>query len=211
MKKTKLISILLIYSILLSTFSCVVVADTDNNGISTLNYNFTNESTYKLMKVKYTKAGCTIKTDDTKKTIEVQDNSALTYLDLNQKNLTDTDISEIFKYNISNLKTLVLGGNDIKNITALGNLTNLEYLSLNGNNIVDITPLSNLKKLRQLHLYKNNIIDITPLGNLPELRILSLNKNKVSSFTALNNLANLKTLELEDINITDFSTLSILT
>ena len=64
---------------------------------------------------------------------------------------------------LTKLKLLELGENDISNIAVVTRLTNLTFLSLGGNNISDISVVAGLTKLGRLYLDRNNITDISPL------------------------------------------------
>jgi internalin A len=64
---------------------------------------------------------------------------------------------------LSSLNDLVLGGNQISDISPLANLTSLTRLNLRNNQISDISPLANLTSLTWLYLQDNQISDISPL------------------------------------------------
>jgi len=82
------------------------------------------------------------------------------------------------------LTSLYLGGNEISDISLLGNLTNLTRLSLGSNQISDVSPLANLINLTSLHLDDNEISDISPLvenQGLSEQDYIHLQGNPLSS------------------------------
>ena len=103
---------------------------------------------------------------------------------------------------------LLLGNNNISDISALSELKNLTQLWLSSNNISDISASSELKNLDRLNLYNNNISDISALSGLTNLHTLWLQDNNISDISALSELKNLNTLTLNSNNISDISALS---
>ena len=108
---------------------------------------------------------------------------------------------------LEEIKNLNLWGNDLEDISLLGNLSNLEIASLSINKIKNLEPLKNLTNLKELYLRKNLIDDfkqIENLKNLQNLKILSLVDNPVVSLPnyrkkVLEIFPNL--IKLDDINI----------
>ena len=152
----------------------------------------------------------------------------LEYLDLDQ-NRTITDITPIC--NLTNLKTLDLFSNPIKDIsgfdklvnlitlnlnytlisdiTSLRGLVNLETLWLDGNgtgvNFSSIEPLRYLTKLKWLWIGGRGITDIIPLKNLTDISLLYLNFNKLKEISALSNMKKIVRLYIEQNEITNIS------
>ena len=96
-------------------------------------------------------------------------------------NLTDLTLSNVRINDYStfdqlqfreNIRSLGLGGNNIKDISFLSNFTNLDGLSIDDNQIEDISVLSGLTNLFYLEMTGNNISDISPLANLVNLQQL---------------------------------------
>jgi len=110
-----------------------------------------------------------------------------------------------------NATYLLLGGNQISNLTPLEVLKDLEFLTLNTNQITDITPLSKLTNLQSLSLYNNLVVDVSPLENLTNLSgpfgTLDLGKNLITDISPLANLTKLEWLSLDNNLITDLSPL----
>lgn len=102
------------------------------------------------------------------------------------------DISKISS--LKNLKILQLRHNLITDISSLSNLTNLEYIDLKFNKISDITSLTNLTKLKYLDLSENNITDLSPLSNLTKLDYLAIASNV--TFKTLSPILKLKKLKI---------------
>ena len=108
---------------------------------------------------------------------------------------------------LEEIKNLNLWGNELEDISLLGNLSNLEIASLSINKIKNLEPLKNLTNLKELYLRKNLIDDfkqIENLKNLQNLKILSLVDNPVVSLPnyrkkVLEIFPNL--IKLDDINI----------
>jgi hypothetical protein len=109
---------------------------------------------------------------------------------------------------LTDLTFLVMGQNNISNLTPLAGLTNLIELLIVDNNVSDLTPLAGLTNLRFLRLDSNRIIDVAPLAGLTNLDILYLGDNRISDITPLAKLVFLKELDLRGNNITDWSPVS---
>ncbi|KAK6228611.1 hypothetical protein SCA6_000951 [Theobroma cacao] len=111
---------------------------------------------------------------------------------------------------LSNLETLDLSGNSLKNspLLHMGNLSSLKVLSLRRNNLggtVRIHELNNLTNLKNLDLSDNRIESLRPLyqGNETELRLTSLevldlswNLLRNNTFAFLRGLSSLKSLDM---------------
>ena len=101
----------------------------------------------------------------------------LVYLDLSVNELTGLS----FVKNMTKLRLLCVGKNDIKDISALAGLTELEYLELYTNPIADQAPLAGLTKLTHLNVARTGITDITMLSGMKQLKMLYiLGNNKIS-------------------------------
>jgi len=77
----------------------------------------------------------------------------------------------------TNLDTLILSSNKIRDLTPLADLTGLEYLDLQRNGLADVTPLRNLTNLEELRLYTNEITDASSLVGLTKLKRLGIGGN----------------------------------
>ncbi|WP_221771244.1 leucine-rich repeat domain-containing protein [Listeria farberi] len=120
-----------------------------------------------------------------------------------------SDISPVA--NLTNLTVLKLSNNQLNDISPLSNLTSLDELSLGSNEISDISPVENLTNLTWLELFYNQLSDISPLSNLTKLRLLSLHNNQLSDISPVENLTNLTNLNLNNNQLNDISPLSNLT
>ena len=135
---------------------------------------------------------------------------------------------------VSNLKELVIYGNDIENMDKLVNnknlevlilsrvsndidmkiiskFTNLKQLELNSNAISNFEEIAKLSNLRVLSVYNENLDDLSPIKELVNLEKLKIQTKKVSDISSLRALTKLKELNLSDNNIDDISYLSNLT
>jgi len=112
---------------------------------------------------------------------------------------------------MTRLVTLGLDGNEISDLAPLTRLTQLRYLSLLDNQVSDLTPLAGLPNLVSIWATMNRITDIAPLANLTNLEMLSLSVNQVSSVTPLAGLTNLRILALDFNQISDITPLAGLT
>ena len=97
----------------------------------------------------------------------------------------------ILEKDLRALKQLGAVYKGIKNLTGLEKATNLRMLVLEGNEITNVTPLANLTQLTWLALKRNKISDITPLANLTQLTHLGLSSNESSDITPLTGLKQL--------------------
>lgn len=93
----------------------------------------------------------------------------------------------------------------IEDLEPISQLTNLRYLILRGNNIKDISPLKDLTKLDTLYLYKNKVEDISALAGMSQMKELNFAVNKVKDISTLEGLKNLKDVkgylnQIEDIS-----------
>lgn len=108
---------------------------------------------------------------------------------------------------LTNLATLDLVGNDIKDLSPLRGLKNLRAIDMSYNKISDLTPLSTMTGLVMLKLSHNDITDITPIASLVNLTVLDLSYNKISDINAISNLRKLQMLDLSSNKIKDFTPL----
>ncbi|WP_010247690.1 leucine-rich repeat domain-containing protein [Acetivibrio cellulolyticus] len=127
------------------------------------------------------------------------------------RNVINKPEGNILKSDVCNIKSLVLNGKEIEDITPLSNFTELTDLDLSVNHISDLTPLGDLTNLTSLKLCVNEISDLTPLRNLTNLNKLWLHWNSISDLTPLSKLINLTELDLAVNEISNLTPLSDLT
>lgn len=143
------------------------------------------------------------------------DIATTTELELEDAGINEAQLKKIVPQikKLTNLTSLSLFGNEIRDITPLAQLTNLTELYLGNNLIRDITPLARLTNLKVLDLGSNDssISDITPLAGLTNLTTLSLLYLHTSDLTPLAKLTNLKELYLSGNKISDITPLARLT
>jgi len=108
------------------------------------------------------------------------------------------------------LESIILGdGQNISDISPLGELTNLERISLRNNSITDISALSGLNNLDTVFLGQNDITDISVLENCTELRQLSLFRNEnLADISPLEQLTNLELIAIGYCNVKDLTPLA---
>jgi hypothetical protein len=85
-----------------------------------------------------------------------------------------------------------MSGNEISDVSALGNLTKLTELRASNNKITDIEALSGLVDLESLHIDSNNISDVSALSNLTKLAVLTAKHNPIKDLTPIQNMPNRK-------------------
>lgn len=67
---------------------------------------------------------------------------------------------------LEKLESLILGGNQIEDISVISTMKNLNYLDLHSNKVMNLEPVRENLKLETLYLNDNNIDSIAPLKNL---------------------------------------------
>ncbi len=88
-----------------------------------------------------------------------------------------------------NLRSLwIWGCRYISDISALSNMTNLLDLWIKGNSILDISPLANMKDLDRLFMEENLVTDLSPLAELTKLTSLLLSDNPVKDYSMLSDI-----------------------
>ncbi|MBE3043447.1 leucine-rich repeat domain-containing protein, partial [Candidatus Bathyarchaeota archaeon] len=99
---------------------------------------------------------------------------------------------------LTNLTSLELGSNRIREIENLDSLCALEELWLAKNKITEIKGLSKLPKLRLLSIQANRISDLSPLAEVPHLEELYISDNALESLAGLENNPKLRILEISN-------------
>ncbi|OFZ52020.1 MAG: hypothetical protein A2381_05795 [Bdellovibrionales bacterium RIFOXYB1_FULL_37_110] len=107
--------------------------------------------------------------------------------------------------------SLNLEGTSVVNLMPLTVFTNLKTLNLNFNLIKDITPLENLHQLTNLDLSENmDLENLLPLASLTQMEMLNLNDNNISDLTPLKDMVNLVSLSFLRNTVEDISPLKSL-
>ena len=104
----------------------------------------------------------------------------------------------------TNLETLDIGENQIKDLIPILYLREIKKLRLDNNDINDISSLRHFYSIIDLDLGNNKIADISYLSNLSELQSLILRNNNIQDISPISNLLNLKYLNLSGNPIDDF-------
>jgi len=108
---------------------------------------------------------------------------------------------------LSNITTLEMAEQEIKDISGLKYMVKLTSLDLCNNKISEVSSLAWLDELNELYLDGNEINDLTPLATLDKLNILSICDNSISDITAIAYLSSLKELYISSNYITDITPL----
>ncbi len=111
----------------------------------------------------------------------------------------------------TSLRSAILAGNHLSDISPLAGATQLWGLELTGNNIADLSPLAGLSNLHQLHIGENPITDISALASVPSLQQLFMYSTQVTDFSPLYGLEHLDDIHLATLNLTDIGFISHLT
>lgn len=115
--------------------------------------------------------------------------SELNYLNLNLREVNETNMSKLKRVNLSYSK--------INNLSGIEYLVNAETINLSGNNISDLSPLLKLKKLQVLNLSQNENIDWSKLTSpLYTINFLILNNCNLKNDLMLIKFPNVQKLDL---------------
>lgn len=138
--------------------------------------------------------------------------NAIQLLDLSATN-TDTakitDITGLEKF--TNLKTLCLNNNNVKNLDKLSDLKKLRTLNIRHNGLTNLNGIKNLTNLIQLDASNNSISDISGISGLTNLNTVVLSNNIIgNNLKPLSSLSNLTYLAISNNSISDVSSLSSL-
>lgn len=117
----------------------------------------------------------------------------------------DVDLNYLSK--LTNLETLTIAGDNVRNIEGIGDLINLNELSLCDTSLeawsrysetepLDICSLENLTQLESIELEFIHLDDITPLAELKRLRDITLVNTNVEDISPLIGLENLYWLHI---------------
>ena len=121
------------------------------------------------------------------------------FLDLSGKYIQELDGIQYF----DNLTTLILGDNEISDLTPLASLTKLKYLDVSGQSIQDISCLAGLTRMEILNLSDNPIDSVAGVSGMTQLRELDIADTDVSSLSPLSSLGNLKILRASNLPLED--------
>ncbi|MCR8641781.1 stalk domain-containing protein [Paenibacillus sp. N1-5-1-14] len=80
----------------------------------------------------------------------------------------------------TNLRALIVEGNQITSLEPLTNLIKLSSVVLDRNQILDITPLTGLKNLQYVWLDHNQVSDLSPIASHKQIAELSVSGNPLN-------------------------------
>ena len=239
MKKTKVkkISIILIITIFLISFSAIMYAT--NAIIEPTTITFTDGNLYNTIKKQLSAKKIKYNGNDVSKEIEISKNDVTTITDFNLQGMEDAKITELSGLeNFTGLLELDLSGNAITSMKTISKLTQLQKLNMSENpvntdmleTIKQLTALkeldmsntkmtgdqldyfSTLSNLQTLILAKNNISKVEGITGLGKLTKLDLSSNSsFTSFEQLSRMSSLTDLNVSGTGITSFYGISSLT
>jgi Leucine-rich repeat (LRR) protein len=108
---------------------------------------------------------------------------------------------------LTQLQTLKLSYNAIRDLTALSGLQEIVGLDVGQSGVSDLTPLSALSELTSLTVSFSRVKDLSPLSTLTTLTNLAAQYNQISDLAPIANLTKLKTLGLRGNPVCDLSPL----
>jgi internalin A len=109
---------------------------------------------------------------------------------------------------LSNLRTLVLSGNPIQDLSSLAGLLQLQKLFCNSTQVSDLSPLAGLLQLQQLNCSHTQVRDLSPLSGLLQLKELSCSSTQVSDLSPLAGLLQLQQINCSSTQVSDLSPLA---
>lgn len=111
----------------------------------------------------------------------------------------------------SEVRELILSGNEIRSIEPLSGCKHLKRLYLVKNPVSDLRPLRGLEYLQELNLSGTAVTDVTPLGCLPKLTNLDIQHTPIRDFSPLSSIKGLRMLEVSEPDAEQLRSLSALT
>ena len=144
---------------------------------------------------------------------EVADLSPLSDLPLQSLDLRYNTISDVSPLRgMHTLRALVMTGNPVSDLSAVGELHGLEqfYIGRSGHVVSDMSPLTGLTALDTLHADGVGISDLAPLRVLVDLRELSIPNNPITDLSGLDAMTNLRFLDVSGSEVEDLSPLRVL-
>ena len=127
--------------------------------------------------------------------------SALEELVLSDMTVTDEDLRIIA--NLPKLKSLTLVQCGLSGISPLAPATGLTYLNLGGNTVRNLSALESMTELKELRLNHNAVTDLTSLSGLQNLEVLDLSFNSITTPAPLSGCTNLREVDLSNNLLTD--------
>lgn len=120
------------------------------------------------------------------------------------------DITDIESLTNTNVCSLKLKSDTLKNIDELPNIKNLTYLDISGNNISDLSIIKNLPNLRTLLAYDNEIADASILSKYEHIQNIELERNKITDVYWINSIDAIDYLMLTGNPLTDMAKMQII-
>ena len=108
----------------------------------------------------------------------------------------------------TNLKQLILVGNQISDLSPIAGLINLQDLRLNSNPISDLSPLRGLTNINHLVFRDSQVSDLSPIAGLTKLRYLMFTGTNVTNLSPIAGLINLEQLGFSNRDLSDLSPLA---
>ena len=103
-----------------------------------------------------------------------------------------------FHEGLSNIKSVRLSDNGIKNIDFLNKYERLYFVSIANNPITDLSVLANLDNVHTVWLENLNVKDLLPLAKMPKLQTLHLSLGRDVDYKAINDMKSLKRLVIPE-------------
>ena len=131
-------------------------------------------------------------------TADLRHATSLQFLNLTNNGIGDEGIAHLGE--MTQLRWLYVGGNNLADLSWVSGLTNLVWFAAQANSRIEsIEPLRDLHSLERLYLGGNLLEDISPVTSLPNLTHLYLELNRIRS------IDDLDFSELEQLRVLSFN------
>lgn len=123
--------------------------------------------------------------------------------DLDLLGSSATDLTGIDQ--LTNLRSIIIGGLGITDLSPLSSLTYLESLNADFASINDISALSGKEFLTSVYVSSTSVTNLSPLSASPLLETVWAFSTGVSDLSPLQDADRLRQLNIEDTNVSDLS------
>lgn len=112
---------------------------------------------------------------------------------------------------LTKLQDLTLNGCSLTTISPLKDLTNIHTLDLGNNTLRNIEPLAAMSGLTEVNLQHNALTDLSSLSALISIRKLDVSFNNLTSLSPICGITSLAWLDASNNSLTDITNIAILT
>ncbi len=214
--KEKRISIILVFIVLVASFSAIIYA-AGNIITNPTTITFADTNLYETMKKQFKSKKILYNENDVDKTIEVSVDDISKITELNLQGINNSQISDLTGLEgFTNLEILNLSGNAITNANSISELSKIQNLNLSDNSINEsiLSTVSKLTSLKELNLSNTQLNgdQLANFKNLKNLQKLVISKNNISTVESISSLTGITSLDISiNKSFTDFKQLTVFT